>query len=203
MSKRTYLLVTLILNGLLPWGLYVWLSAHMSSMAALSIATLVPLADNAVQLIRHRRLDAFGSLMLFTLLLSLALVWMGGSEKILLVRESLITAGVGLFFLGSLLFPRPLIYYLAVRFAPNSPFPENWQYAYFRGVMKRMTLVWGLILMSEAAVRILMVNELSIETYLALSHLVLYGFIGSAVVWTMLYRRRCAAKLAMIKQSSC
>ncbi|NOV01162.1 VC0807 family protein [Paenibacillus planticolens] len=199
MSKRNYVIFTLLVNGLVPWGLYVWLSDYMSSLAALSIATMVPLLDNLVHLIKHRKLDAFGTLMLFTFLLTIVLVLLGGSEKILLVRESLITASVGLVFLGSLFFRRPIMYYLALRFIAQPNFAANWDYAYFRFVMRLMTFVWGLMLTMEAAVRVVMVYQLSTSSYLALSNFVLYGFIGAAVLWTVVYRRHSAAKLNQLK----
>lgn len=199
MSKRAYVVLTLLVNGIVPWALYVWLSHYISSIAALSIATMVPLVDNLIHLAKHRRMDAFGSLMLFTFLLTLLLVWMGGSEKILLVRESLITAGVGLVFLGSLFFRRPLMFYLAIRFVPNNEFAASWEHTYFRFVMRLMTFVWGLILTAEAAVRVVMVYEMSTERYLALSNFVLYGFIGAAILWTVAYRRHSAAKFKRIK----
>ncbi|MDD9267294.1 VC0807 family protein [Paenibacillus sp. GCM10023248] len=201
MSKRNYIIFTLLVNGVVPWALYVWLSEYMSSLAALTIATLVPLLDNLVHLLKHRKLDAFGTLMLFTFLLTIVLVLLGGSEKILLVRESLITAAVGLVFLGSLLFRRPIMYYLALRFIASPHFAENWEYAYFRFVMKMMTFVWGVILTMEAAVRVVMVYRLPTASYLALSNFVLYGFIGAAVLWTVVYRRHSAAKLSQLKQS--
>jgi ribosomal protein S18 acetylase RimI-like enzyme len=132
MSTRTYILFTLIINGLAPWGIYEWLCHSMSSVLALSIATLVPLADNLVHLLRHKKLDVFGALMLFTFVLTLVPVSLGGSEKILLIRESLITGSVGLVFLGSLLFKRPLMYYLVLRFLVIKGFSDNWKYEYFR-----------------------------------------------------------------------
>ncbi|WP_205620117.1 VC0807 family protein [Cohnella thermotolerans] len=163
MSKRAHVIMTLILNGVVPWLLYVWLKDYMSGTAALTIATTVPLAENLIYLARNRKLDAFGSLMLFTFLLTLAFVMLGGSEKVLLVRESLITAGVGLLFLVSLMFPRPLMFYLAERFAGKGDFAANWNYSYFRFVMRLMTFVWGFMLTAEAAVRVTMVFELSTE----------------------------------------
>lgn len=202
MSKRAQVILTLLLNGVVPWVLYVWLDHYMSSIAALSIATTVPLIENVIYLAKNRKLDAFGSLMLFTFLVTLAFVAAGGSEKILLVRESFITASVGLVFLGSLLFPRPLIYYLANRFVGGPGFAANWQYAYFRFVMRLMTLVWGLMLTAEAAVRITMAFEMSTKHYLALSNFVLYGFIGAAVLWTVVYRRYSVGRLNAIKLGS-
>lgn len=199
MSKKMYVIFTLVINGILPWVIYVVLSDYMSSILALSIATLIPLVDNVVHLWKHKRLDAFGGLMLFTLILTLLLVLLGGSEKILLVRESLITASVGILFLVSLLFKRPIMFYLGMRFIQNNRFVENWNIKYFRFVMRLMTFVWGIMLLSEAVVRIIMVYDLSTERYLLFSNYVLYGFIGAAILWTVIYRRKSAKKLQEIK----
>lgn len=202
MSKRTYVLFTLLINGIVPWGLYMLLSEHMSSIAALSIATIAPLADNLVHLIKHRKLDAFGSLMLFTFVLTLALVALGGSEKMLLVRESMITGAVGAVFLVSLLFHRPLMFYLAMRFNGNPDlFAGNWKYGYFRYVLRLMTFVWGILLVLEAVVRTMMVFQLTTAQFLALSNVVLYGFVGIAIAWTVLYRKHSAKRLNEIKWS--
>jgi hypothetical protein len=202
MSKRTFIIFTLLINGIVPWALYVWLSDYMTSIAALSVATMVPLADNLVHLIKHRKLDAFGSLMLFTFVLTLGLVALGGSERILLIRESMITGAVGLIFLGSLLFHRPLMFHLAKRFIGNPDFVDNWKYDYFRYVMRLMTFVWGIILLLEAAVRITMVFQLTTAEFLALSNLVLYGFIGLAIGWTVIYRKHSAKRLNDIKRNA-
>jgi hypothetical protein len=201
MSKRMYVIFTLLINGIVPWALYVWLSDYMSSMSALTIATMVPLADNIVHLIKHRKPDAFGALMLVTFILTMVLVLLGGSEKILLVRESLVTASVGLIFLGSLLFGKPLMFHMAARFIGKNDFVSNWNYPYFRFVMRLMTIVWGIALTAEAAVRVVMVYELSTAHYLALSNFVLYGFIGAAVLWTVVYRRHSSIKFNGIKNT--
>ncbi|NRF94227.1 hypothetical protein HQN89_25255 [Paenibacillus frigoriresistens] len=202
MSTRKYVLFTLIINGLAPWGIYEWLSHSMSSIYALTIATMVPLADNLVHLIKHKKLDVFGVLMLFTFILTLVLVSLGGSEKVLLIRESLITGSVGLVFLGSLLFKRPLMYYLVLRFLAIEGFSNNWKYKYFRFVLRLMTFVWGFVLVMESVVRVIMVNQLSTSQFLALSNFVLYGFIGAAILWTMIYRKKSARRLEQIKQQA-
>jgi hypothetical protein len=202
MSKRKYLIFTLLINGIVPWMLYVWLSHYMTSITALSVATMVPLADNLNHLIKHRKLDAFGSLMFFTFVLTLVLVALGGSERILLIRESMITGCVGLIFLGSLHFHRPLMFHLAKRFIGNPDFAHNWKYEYFRYVMRLMTFVWGIILLLEAAVRITMVFQLTTTEFLALSNLVLYGFIGVAIAWTVIYRKHSAKRLIEIKRNA-
>ncbi|WP_046213850.1 VC0807 family protein [Paenibacillus wulumuqiensis] len=200
-SSRKYIIMTLIINGLIPWVIYILLKPHMSSLTALSIATVVPLLDNLIHLYRYRKLDVFGGIMLFTFVLSLVMVLLGGSEKLLLMRESFITAGVGVLFLGSLLMKRPLIYHMVSRFTPKVNGEKNWQYPYFRTVMRNMTLIWGVLLVLEALTKIVMIYEWSTATVLALSSVVSYGFIGLAILLTIVYRRRSAVRLRQMKQS--
>lgn len=200
--------ITLLINGALPYIVYVWLSGRMSGFTALSVATMIPLADNLLHLAKHKKLDAFGAMMMFTFLLGLALIMLGGDEKLLLIRESFVTAAVGLLFLASLLFPRPLIYYLAMRFSvkenagERSDFAGNWEYPYFRYVVRLMTTVWGVILVAEAVVRTALVYELTTEQFLPVSNIVFYSFIGAAAAWTVMYRKRSRNRLLTIKNAA-
>jgi len=97
--------------------------------------------------------------------------------------------------LGSLWVGKPLIYYIASRFSTISDFEQKWQYAYFRKVMRNMTLIWGVLLVLEAGTKIVMVYELSVIQVLALSSIVSYSFIGAAIGATILYRRRAAVNM--------
>ncbi|MEW9702686.1 VC0807 family protein [Paenibacillus sp. SI8] len=141
------ILITLLINGALPLLVYELLRSHMTSISALSIATVIPLLDNLYSLMKRRKLDVFAVFMLISFALGLLMVTLGGNEQLLLVRESLVTAIMGLIFLISLLFPRPLIFYFAMRFTVgNDPertaaFSANWKYPYFRFVLRLMTSV--------------------------------------------------------------
>jgi hypothetical protein len=189
------IIITLLINGALPFIVYELLRSHMSSIAALSIATIIPLLDNLLSLLKKRRLDVFAVFMLISFLLGIITVSIGGSERLLLIRESFVTGILGIIFLASLLFPRPLIFYFALRFTVGddpkqaSSFAANWQYAYFRFVLRLITIVWGIALIGEAAVRTILVFKLSVGQFLAISNFVMYGFIGIAILFTVVYRK--------------
>lgn len=193
--------ITLLINGALPLVVYEVLRSHMSSFAALSIATIIPLLDNLVSLIKRRRLDVFAVFMLISFVLGMVMVSIGGSERLLLIRESFVTSIMGLIFLVSLFFPRPLIFYFAMRFTVgNDPqkttdFSNNWKYPYFRFVLRLITIVWGVALLGEAIVRTLLVYQLSVAQFLAVSNFVMYGFIGAAILFTVAYRRHSKKRL--------
>ncbi len=189
------IVITLLINGALPFVVYEVLRSHMSSIAALSIATIIPLLDNLLSLIKQRKLDVFAVFMLISFLLGIMMVSIGGSERLLLIRESFVTGILGIIFLVSLFFPRPLIFYFALRFTvgndpdKTSAFADNWQYAYFRFVLRLITIVWGVALIGEAAVRSILVFKLTVTQFLAISNFVVYGFIGAALVFTVVYRK--------------
>ncbi|MDR4947011.1 VC0807 family protein [Neobacillus cucumis] len=189
------IVLTLLINGAVPFIVYEALSSHMSSIAALSIATVIPLIDNLFSVLKRRRLDVFAVFMLISFLLGIVAFSVGGSEKLLLIRESLVTGILGIIFLGSLFFPRPLIFYFAIRFTlrndsdKTSAFANNWQYSYFRFVLRLITMVWGLCLIGESIVRTILVFKLSVSQFLAVSNFVMYGFMGVAIVFTVVYRR--------------
>lgn len=201
MAKIRPILLTLVVNGLLPFLIYIVLSNYVASFTALSIATIIPLFENIQYLIKHKKVDVFSSIMLFTFILSLVLIAFGGSEKLLLIRESFITAGVGLIFIGSLLFPKPLIYHLALRFTvkddakEQQSFANKWSIPYFRHATRNITSIWGLSLLLEAVVRVYLVFSMSTAAFLVISNFVLYGFIGLAILFTALYRKRVRTKL--------
>lgn len=192
-------MLTLVINGLLPWLVYTLLLPHTSGLFALSIATLIPLLDNVRSVWKHRKLDVFGGLMLFGFVLSLVMVLLGGSEKLLLMRESFITAAVGLLFLGSLLMPRPLIFYMVERFTRSVSPEENWQYPYFRRMMRNMTLIWGVGLLLEVGVKILMIHNWSTVQVLALSTPVSLSMIGLLILLTVTYRRRASVQMSKLR----
>lgn len=53
-----------------------------------------------------------------------------------------------------------------------------------------MTVVWGVALLGEAVVRTILVYELTVTEFLAVSNFVMYGFIGAAIVFTVSFRKR-------------
>ena len=95
-----------------PFLVYHLAEGHMSTTAALIWSSTPPIIWSVVQLLRSRTLDAMSMLVIAGIALSLIATLLGGSPRLLLIRESFITGIFGLIFLGSLLFPRPLLFQL-------------------------------------------------------------------------------------------
>nr|WP_239565205.1 VC0807 family protein [Brevibacillus fulvus] len=193
----------MVVNAALPWAVYELLHPHYSSFAALCAATAVPLLDNLYHLVRYKKLDGFAVFMLFGFFLNLLMFALGGDEKFLLIKDSLVTGLLGIVFLFSLVVFKPLIYYFALRFSSagdeqaRAAWQANWKAKpYMRRVIRIMTLVWGLSLCLESAIKIWLVYLVSIDVFLAVSHLIMYGMIGLTIVWTIYYRKRAVQVLA-------
>jgi hypothetical protein len=195
------IVLSLVINGAIPVVIYNYLVDHYSSFVSLLIATLIPLGDNLFHVVKYRKADAFGLFMLTGFVLSLLAFVLGGNERLILLRESMVTGLLGLIFIASLFFAKPLIYHFAIRFSSNDEtekkgqFEKNWEVPYFRFVLRMMTAIWGLALLGEAIVKIILVYELSISAFLAVSQLIFYGVIGVAILFTIGYRRYAKTRL--------
>lgn len=203
-SKRNVIqsiALSILINGIVPVLVYNWLLGYFSSFISLLIATCIPLAENLYQILKYRKADAFGMLMLTGFILSLLAFLLGGKEQMILLRESVVTGIIGLIFIGSLFVSRPLIYHLAIRFSSNgeveqkTKYEKNWENPYFRYAIRLMTAVWGIALLGDAIIRVFLVFELSISAFLAVSQILFYTIIGGTILWTVLYRRYAASRL--------
>lgn len=204
MSKRRLFLGiiwTFAINGVLPLIVYVSLKKFLPDIMALSIATLIPVLDNTRVIMRERRADVFGLLMILGFLLGVVALLIHGGEQLLLVRESLVTGVLGLVFLGSLLAPRPLIYYFVNRFTEMETGDRDmrisalWSKPRTRRIIRVMTAVWGLALTAEATIRVCLVYVMSTTEFLILSPFIQYGIVGLTAVWTVWYRRLSSARI--------
>ncbi|CAH2714257.1 hypothetical protein BACCIP111895_01418 [Neobacillus rhizosphaerae] len=195
------IVISIVINGVIPVVVYKLLINYYSSFVSLLIATLIPLGDNLYHVVKYKKADAFGLFMLTGFVLSLLAFVLGGNERLILLRESMVTGLLGLLFIASLFFSKPLIYHFAIRFSAEGEsekkgqFAKNWELPYFRNVLRIMTAIWGIALLGEATLKIILVYELSITAFLAISQLIFYGVIGAAILFTIVYRRYAKVRL--------
>ncbi len=184
------------INFGLPILIYDRVALHSGDVIALMASSLPPLLWSFAEFIRRRRVDALSVLVLAGIGLSLLAMLGGGSAKFLQLRENLVSALIGLVFLGSAAIGRPLIYQLArAGLARKSPedvaaFEAKRDTPRFRRVMTTMTLVWGVGLLVSSAIACALVFVLSIHDYMIVGPFVGYGSMGVLALWTMWYRRR-------------
>ncbi len=206
--KRLLFGLGLLCNFLLPWGVYRLSEPHFGEAHAIMISAVVPLVWSLIELARNRKVDVISVLVLSGIGLSLVAIAFGGSPKLLLFRESLITGLIGLVMIGSAIIRRPLMRVLVTASArafsnpesdmaavlPNKLFAgareELESYAdkpWFLRIMSVMTVVLGLILVVETAVRSVLIFSLPTEKVLLLGPVVKYSAVGLLMLLTLVY----------------
>jgi len=189
------ILVEASVNFILPLAIYNYAEAPLGEVRALIASSGPPILWSIVQFARHRRVDALSMLVLGGIVLSLLAMLGGGGVKFLQLREKLVTGLIGLVFLGSALVRRPLIYELArasmLRRSTDeaAAFAALQVHAGFRRTMTVMTLVWGVVLLADAAVSAAFVFLFSVRENLIASPILGYGTMGALSLWTFWYGR--------------
>lgn len=171
----------MLINAIAPYVVYELAEPYTGGMAALALSALPPGIESVWSVVKKRKLDAASTLVLAGIAVSLVLVALGGSERVLLLRDSLITSVVGLAIAVSALFPRPLMYLLFRQIQGAEP---------ELGAMRVLSVVLGLGLVVEMAVRTAMVFAMSTSRFLLISPFVQYGMTGALVAWAVFYLRR-------------
>jgi hypothetical protein len=196
MKLRPAFLLELAVNLLLPWLAYRLAMPHWGETGGLIASAVPPVVWSLVELARFRRVDALSVIVLLGIVLSIGAMALGGSPRMLLLRESLVSGAVGVAFLVSLPMRRPLIFYLAratvAREVAGGAERVNalWdERPTFATRMRMMTAVWGVGLTSETALRSWMAWTWPIERFLVVSPFIGYGIYGGLLIWTLWYRK--------------
>ena len=139
-------------------------------------------------------IPGWGKLTAGQLLLPLVLV--GGSPRLILVRESALSGVFGVLMLLSLFWPQPLVYYLARHFvAPGASagwhtFQRAASAPRFRSFLRLLTVIWGLVTVLDAALNTYLAFHLPVGTFLAVTPLARYSMMGGTFVWTLAHAHR-------------
>lgn len=193
MIQKYNLAFDLILNFAAPWLLFTWLSPSLGAYQSLLIAALPPVIWSVVELCRNRRLDALSLLVIGGIALSLLAMGFGADERVLLIRESWITGGMGLMLLGSACIKRPLLPILVNAIMRRQASPLHAQQAVvhpmFQSSLKTGTWVWGLGLITEAGLRLWMAMHWPIATNLLYGPIISYGIMALLVLWFFCHHR--------------
>ena len=204
------LLPSILVNGVLVYLIYTLLKSYTSAsdLVALLISSVPALISEIVTIIRHRQLDVLGIIVLAFIAITAVISFIGGDPKLLLIRESFLTAVFGVVCIVSLLFPRPIWFYIIRYFATgNDPakspvFNARWQYPAFRRYIRIITVVWGIAYIVEFPMRVFMVYHLSIQQYLAIGPIVFYGLTFALIAFTIAYARRMISRVTEMRRQS-
>ncbi|MDE8348165.1 MAG: hypothetical protein POG74_01590 [Acidocella sp.] len=178
-------------NFLAPWAVYQWLHNQHGDVVALIASALPPLLWSLYELAKTRRVDALSVLIIASILFTVGATFMGGSARLIQIREALVTGLVGVMFLASLGLKRPMIFYLArATMARNTAqgaarFEALWAREGVQQLFRLLTLVWGAGLVVQTAIMCWLAIIWPISRYLLMAPIISYGIIGVLMAWSL------------------
>lgn len=188
----------IIVAGVLPFAAYAVLRSHVSSDAVgLAIVSVFPALDIVVERVRRGRFDPIGVIALIGIVLGIiGAVALGGTDTLLKLRESSLTGVFGVVCLLSLLARRPVMYYLARAFSTDgdaekvAEFDQIWDLPGVPSRFRLVTIVWGVGLIAETAVRTWLAFVVSTQTFLGIAHVIGWVILGGLLAWTTAFSKR-------------
>lgn len=176
----------LLIDVAIPTGLYYALTAvGIASTPALVAGGVIPFVRALYSTIRAGKPDPLAAMMAALFALGLALAAITGSPRALLLRESFGTVLLGAWFLATLLTGHPITEQVArpVLTQGRPDLLAAWDRLsgtapQFRAAQRRLTALWGLGLLAEAAVRVAIVLHYPVHTAAGLVHVGALGVIG-------------------------
>lgn len=189
---------SMIGGAAVPLAVYFLVRPHVRSDAtALIIAGIFPALWVAVQWLRQRRIDPIGMITLFGFLAGVcASELLGGNALVLKVRDSAFTALFGVTCLISLAARRPMMFHIGKALSAGADprrqaaYDELWELPPAPGVFRRITVLWAIGLMAEAAGRVLLALALPTGLFLAVSPLLFGATFAVLFAFTVVYSRR-------------
>jgi hypothetical protein len=169
-------MLSLGLNLAAPIALYYALrAAGVGIYPALIVGAVAPALGAVVQLVRREPLDFLGLFMLSMLLLGVGVSLLTGSPRFLLAKDGALTGVSGIWMLISVrsrrpltfLFARPLLEGVTMHQAGASG--ASWDGLWervpqFRHIWRVATVIWGLALLVDAAIRVVMAYTLPVDS---------------------------------------
>src|SRR5437879_215724 len=89
------LLLDLLISGVCPVLLYLLLNPRLGEVPALILSGLPPAGFAVLTFLRNRHIDAISGVVLLGIVLTLGATLLGGSARLILMRDSLVTGVLG------------------------------------------------------------------------------------------------------------
>ncbi|WP_433683202.1 VC0807 family protein [Nocardia sp. CA-119907] len=181
-----------------PIGAYFLLTGlGYSDFTGLLAGTLFSGAVLIIETIRSRRLEPFAAIMLGVFVFGLVGSLISGDPRMMIVKDSAGTGIVGITFLISTVIGKPLTY-LSARKALSAVGPAElaeFEESYRDNPAKRrgfstLSAAWGVGLLSEAVVRILLAYQLPVHTMAWLSPVLSIIFFAPLIALSVRFVKR-------------
>lgn len=198
---RGAILARLVINGLLPAGVYALLrNAGFSDFRALAVGTAIPISSTIGQWLWSRRIDWIGIAAVLGFATEVAIAgWLGGNTFLLKTRAAVLTGPAGVVLLASAALRRPLLVPLLRLLRPpvlarSGALERLSNDPVARRRVNLATALLGAILAVHAAVTIGLALLLPTGSFLLASKAVNWTLGGAAIVAVWWTRRRSRRK---------
>lgn len=204
--RLALLIPTLVVDGLLPIGLFKGLEAlGAPPVWALAAGCAPPVVNNLRVWVASRRLDPVGLLIVASLASGVLASLITGSLGSRIITDCLLNSAWGLAFVGSLLFGRPLMFYLIRSLVAGEDASRTaawnglWRYATFRGMLRSTTGIWGAVYFAQVLFELGLARLMSADTVLTVAPIANAAGTLALVALTRLRMRRVRARLELFE----
>src|SRR5262249_36876116 len=155
-------------------------SPYTSAVNALILAAVLPIIRIAMRLLQSHRVSLTGLMSIFTIAVKVATGLLFQDARLILVGDSMITGLYGLIMIASVLIGKQLIWALIQNITANNVaisqrITGRWQTSNVRATFTVITAVWGVGLLLEFAVRLLLAYSISPDQFLIISPILRWG----------------------------
>jgi hypothetical protein len=188
--------VEILVNFVLPYFIYVKTNLIIGQVHALIVSSLPPIVWTVARSVYSRKTDAVSLLVIFGIFLSLVAFIGGGSVRLVQLRQNLVIGLIGLLFLSSIAFRRPLILPLARATILRShsdavrTLDDLQDKQEFRRDMTMLTAVWGVGLLAETAAACILLYCMPIQEFLIVNPVIGYGAMAGLLLWSLWCAKR-------------
>ncbi|WP_343062257.1 VC0807 family protein [Acidocella aromatica] len=183
-------------NFIAPYLVYEALDDAYGDSWALIVSAVPPLLWSTVELARTKRIDAISLIVVASILFTVVATAMGGSPRLIQIRDAMVTGVVGLTFLASLLLKRPLIFYLArAAMSRNTvagfeAYESLWARPGVPAAFRWLTVVWGMGLVAQTGAMCWLAWIWPIPRYLLVSPVISAAMFGGLMMASLAYIAR-------------
>jgi membrane-bound ClpP family serine protease len=168
-------------------------AAGVSQWIALLAAGALPAVRAVHGLVVERRVSGITVFVLGAMVLTVAMSFVSGSPRVLLIRNAWGTCALGVWALITLWGRRPFLYE-AMRVISDRDKQQRWEANWrdhppFRQVLRIATAVWGAALLADAALRVVMAATLPIDAVPLLDDVLLVVTLAALLAFQRLYGR--------------
>lgn len=167
-TARKNFVLTIVIDIALPLAVFYGLRAlGVDQWWALILSGIVPIVRLGIGLVRHQRIEGPGLFTLSLLVVGTLVGFLTGDPRLLVARESYLTAIAGLWILATHVMVKPFMFTVTLPLLPPETRQEwhnDWQSSrQFRRVLRLMTVGWGLAFIIDAAARVVLAYTIPLD----------------------------------------